>query len=159
MLLNSIGIGILIFFAWVIYWFLKTIPQPSPDQKRKDLSHDLKFETAPEIMAYPSETMEDSQEYNIKLFMVDQACMACWSLEGSILGGKQPEDLENELILRIYEAGDMLRHHDIKTNKLKGSCRLYLRKDRAYYVSLGLKHGASFHPLLVSNTLIPYSVQ
>jgi hypothetical protein len=42
------------------------------------------------------------------------------------------------------KAGDMLRHHDIKTDKTNGCCRLYLRTDRAYYVSLGLKQGKAF---------------
>lgn len=159
MLPSSVGIGILILFSLVIYWFLKNVPQTSKARNLARLPYDLNFETAPEIMAYSSEeSLDEQNQHNIKLFMVDHAWMACWALDGSIIGSKKPGNDQYELTLRIYEAGDMLRHHDIKTDKVKGCCRLYLRKDRAYYVSLGLKHGKSFHPLLISNTVIPSSL-
>jgi hypothetical protein len=152
---SSLVVGILILVMLVIYGFIKTMPQADPERKTSRLHYDLKFETSPEIMAYSAD--DETKQDTIKLYMVDNAWMACWALDGNILGGKKPGD-KYELILRIYEAGDMLRHHDIKTDKTNGCCRLYLRTDRAYYVSLGLKQGKNFHPLLVSNTVIPSSL-
>jgi len=161
---TAIGVGFLVFFALVIYWFLKTLSRPA-DHKQggRELRYGLDFESAPEIMAYNTETAAELENH-LKLVMVDDAWMACWSINKNFLEEKQAEEASSgqrgqEMVLRIYEAGDQLRYHDIQTRKLSGCCRLYLSKYRAYYVSLGIKRGKNFSPVLVSNTVIPNSLQ
>ena len=165
MLPTIIGIIFLVFFALVVYWFLITVQKPVDSKEEyawRELRYGLDFETAPEIMAYPSEHIAEG-ENNLKLIPVKDAWMACWAIQNGFLGEKQaekpPVDADHDLVMRIYEAGDLLRHHDIKIDKLSGCCRLYLRNYRAYYVSLGYQRGKQFYPLLVSNTVMPNEMQ
>ncbi len=161
MLPTIIGVILLGFIALAVYWFLTVVQKPvntKEGQNWRDLRYGLEFETAPEIMPYPAEQIAEG-ENNLKLVPVKDAWMACWSIQGGFLGEKQAEAPEeyadHDLVMRIYEAGDLLRHHDIKIYKLSGCCRLYLRNYRAYYVSLGFQRGRKFYPLLVSNTVMP----
>ncbi len=161
---TTIGMIFLIFFALVVYWFLTVVQKPATSKRHvwRDLRYGLDFETAPEIMAYPIEGTNKVRN-ELRLVQVKDAWMACWSVQEGFRGEKQAEALpeyeEHDLVLRIYEAGDLLRSHDIKIDKMHGCCRLYLHNYRAYYVSLGLKRGKKFYPLLISNTVIPNELQ
>lgn len=165
MLPTIMGIIFLVFLALVFYWFLSIVQTPVNGTKGvawRELRYEFDFETAPEIMAYPKEQIAEG-ENNLRLVQVDDAWIACWSIQERLLGEKlsdtPPEMEDHELVLRIYEAGDLLRHHDIKIDKMSGCCRLYLHNYLAYYVSLGFKRGNRFYPLLVSNTVMPNELQ
>lgn len=85
---------------------------------------------------------------------------ACWHLEPDILNEKMNEagfllDSPN-LVLRLFESDDQLRHHDINVSKTKGCLSLFLQPQRAYYVSIGIKTAEQFIPILSSNTVMKY---
>lgn len=162
----SIGLILLVFMAVVIYWFLTTVlrRETSVNDNIYPDNRTFNFEAAPEFMSYPANEIEFNQsENNIKLIKVQDSWIACWTAQEELFNKLDPkEGIDNhlnDLALRIYESSDQLRHHDLPINKLQGSCKLYLRSHNAYYVSLGIKKGQKFHPLLVSNTIIPNELQ
>ncbi len=166
MLPTVMGTIFLAFLALVVYWFLTIVQKPADTDQWKtlrELRSGFDFEAAPEIMAYPIEGISETDTNNLKLVRVKDSWIACWSIQEGLLREKKAEaggaKEELELVLRIYESGELLRHHDIKTTKKNGCCRLYLRPYCAYYVSLGLTRSKNFYPLLVSNTIIPNELQ
>ena len=162
-----LGTLFLVFMAVVVYWLLSAVRRPVDTyhwRTLRELSYGFDFETAPEIMAYPTEMIDkDKIENNIQLIRVQDSWLACWNMQEELLGVKKEEakikDGDNEIVLRIYESSDFLRYYDIRIERLRGCCKLYLQPYKAYYVSLGFKKRKKYHPVLVSNTVIPNNLQ
>jgi len=147
--------------ALVVYWLILAVQKPVDTNQwttLRELSYGFNFETAPEIMAYPSEGLSEVVN-SIQLIRVQDSWLACWAMQEELLEEKREEFGMNvgeiELVLRIYESSELLRHHDVKIDRLKGCCQLYIQPYKAYYVGLGLMQSRKFEPVLVSNTVIP----
>lgn len=145
------------------YWTYSALQRPIDNTnwyRLKELSYGFDFEVAPELMPYPGNTLSQLQdiENSIQIVTERDFWLICWKLgqEASKRENRENDREENNnLVLRIYEASDMLRHHDINVDKLQGCCRLQLQAHRAYYASIGCMEKNRFYPIAFSNTIIP----
>jgi len=118
----------------------------------KEFGYGFDFEIAPELMPYPGDNFSQLHgvENSIQIVPERDFWLVCWKLDHGMQNEDEMQDnQEANLVLRIYESSDMLRHHDIHVNKLEGCCRLHLQPHRAYYASIGSMEGNRFFPVAV----------
>lgn len=152
-----IALLLLLVLIYRTYIAMKS-PTDSNWYRLKEFGYGFDFEIAPELMPYPGDNLShlNGVENSIQIVPERDFWLVCWKLDQATLNEDEMQDnQEANLVLRIYESSDMLRHHDIHVNKLEGCCRLHLQAHRAYYASIGSMENNRFYPIAFSNTIIP----
>ena len=142
----------------LVYWVLNTIEN---DDKRITRPSTFDFEAAPELALNAADEFYLARN-TIKIQRSDDEYgLAYWNLERSqweeicAQQGMSPD--MRRIVLRVNEAGEQLHYSDMWVRTIAGQCRFRLQPQKAYYVSLGIKRGKRFIPMISSHTIMVQS--
>jgi len=142
----------------LVYWILNT---ERSDEHVKSDSGDFNFEIASELAINGnSECYLAQNTIKIQLSGSEYA-LVFWNLSRArwekvcTEHGIKP-DLR-QIVLRLAEIGERVEYSDMWVMTTAGQYRFRLQPQNSYYLSLGIKHGQLFIPILTSNTIMLHS--
>jgi len=139
----------------LVYWILNT---NQDDERIISESGDFNFEIASELAING-----DSEFYlaqNTIKFQVsgNEYGVVFWNLgrakweEVCSEHGIKPD--MRQIMLRLAEIGEKVNYSDMWVMTTAGQYRFRLQPQHSYYLSLGIKHGQLFVPILTSHTIM-----
>lgn len=139
----------------LVYWILNT---SRDDEHMLPKSGDLNFEIASELAIngdsefyLAQNTIKfqvSSNEYGLVFWNLSRAKWEEVCREHDI-----KPDLR-QIVLRLAEIGEKVNYSDMWVMTTAGQYRFRLQPKHSYYLSLGLKHGQLFVPILTSHTIM-----
>lgn len=139
----------------LVYWILKT------DQKYDHIISpigDLNFEFASELaMDGTSEFYLAQNAIKIQLSNNEYG-QVFWNLSRNVWEKVCAENDSKpdirQIVLRLAEIGESVDYSDMWVMTTAGQYRFRLKPGYCYYMTLGIKHGHLFIPILTSNTIM-----
>ena len=142
----------------LVYWILNT---ERSDEHVKSDSGDFNFEIASELAINGNSEFYLAQN-TIKIQLSgSEYALVFWNLSRArwekvcAEHGIKP-DLR-QIVLRLAEIGERVDYSDMWVMTTAGQYRFRLQPQNSYYLSLGIKHGQLFIPILTSNTIMLHS--
>jgi hypothetical protein len=142
----------------LVYWIMTT--ERYDDQSRRE-SGDFNFEIAPELAVNGNSEFYLAQN-TIKIQLSgNEYAQVFWNLsrarwEKVCAEHEMKPDLR-QIVLRLAEIGERVDYSDMWVMTTAGQYRFRLQPQNSYYLTLGIKHGQLFIPILTSNTIMLHS--
>jgi len=147
-----------LFLILLVYWILNT----GQDYDHvKSEAGDFNFEIASELAINGNSEFYLAQN-TIKIqISSNNYALVFWNLSRAkwekvcAEHGLKPDI--RQIVLRLAEIGERVDYSDMWVMTTAGQYRFRLQSQNSYYLTLGIKHGQIFIPILTSNTIMLHS--